>query len=160
MLRRALLLAALLPRPTRAALRFVVPEGPHLRLVARQWGWTVLRDVTAPADAPETAVILLRPQRPVPPAARPGHLAALLRHLRPFRFGALPAETRLELGGLPVSVVETAATSARTGRPLHLRAECRFAPGRSWLAVAAAPPERWAALETEILGILHEFHPE
>jgi len=158
MLRRALLLAALLPLPARAQ-RFAVPEGPHLRLVARQWGWTVLRDVTAPADAPETALILLRPQRPVPPAARPGHLAALLRHLRPFRFGALPAEIHLELGGLPATAIETEAISAHTGQPLHLRAECRFAPGHSLLAVAAAPPERWAALETEILDILHEFHP-
>jgi hypothetical protein len=158
MLRRALLLAALLPRPARAQ-RFAVPEGPHLRLVARQWGWTVLRDVTAPADAPETALILLRPQRPVPPAARSGHLLALLRHLRPFRFGVLPAETSLQLGGLPATVVETEAISARTGQLLHLRAECRFAPDRSWLAVAAAPPERWAVLEAEILSLLHEFHP-
>jgi hypothetical protein len=158
MLRRTLLLAALLPLPLHAQ-RPVVPEGEHLRIVARQWGWTVLRDVTAPADAAETALILIRPQRPVPPEARAGHLGAMLRNLRPFRFGTLPAETEERINGLPATVIETMATGARSGQPLHLRAECRFAAGRSWLLVAAAPPAVWDALGPEMLAILQGFHP-
>ncbi|GGC35304.1 hypothetical protein GCM10011504_12070 [Siccirubricoccus deserti] len=157
MLRRTLLLAALLPVPVRAQ-RLVVPEGEHLRIVARQWGWTVLRDVTAPADAAETALVLIRPQRPVPPEARAGHLAATLRNLRPFRFGPLPAETEVRIGGLPATVIETTATGARSGQILRLRAESRFAPERSWLLVAAAPPAAWDALGPEMLAILQDFH--
>jgi hypothetical protein len=158
MLRRTLLLAALLPVPGHAQ-RPMVPEGEHLRIVARQWGWIVLRDVTAPADAAETALVLIRPQRPVPPEARAGHLAATLRSLRPFRFGPLPAEMEAQIGGMPATVIETTATGARSGHALRLRAECRFAPKRSWLLVAAAPPAVWDALGPEILAILQGFHP-
>jgi hypothetical protein len=157
MRRRALLLTALLPMPVHAQ-RPAVPEGEHLRIVARQWGWIVLRDVTAPADAAETALVLIRPQRPVPPEARAGHLGATLRNLRPFRFGTLPTETEERIDGLPATVIETTATGARSGQPLRLRAECRFAPGRSWLLVAAAPPAIWDALGPEMLSILHGFH--
>jgi hypothetical protein len=159
MLRRTLLLAGLLPLPALAQ-RPVIPEGAHLRIVARQWGWTVLRDVTAPADAAETALVLIRPQRPVPPEARAGHLAATLRSLRPFRFGPLPAETGEQIDGLPATVIETTATGARSGQPLRLRAECRFTPERSWLLVAAAPPAIWDVLGPEILTILQGFHPD
>jgi len=154
----ALGLALLLAAPATAQ-PFQVAESAHLRVVARENGWTVLRDVTAPRDAAETALVLVRAQRPVAAAARPGHLAAMLRDLRAFRFGPLPAETTLTLAGLAGRAIETTARAAPSGVALTLRAVCLFAADRSYLLIAAAPAASWSAVEPELTAVLEGFRP-
>jgi hypothetical protein len=74
MRRRLLLLVVLLaaqgaPLQAAAQAPFQVPEGDRMRVATRGLGWTVLRDVSAPRDAAETGMVLIRAQRPVPPAS-------------------------------------------------------------------------------------------
>jgi hypothetical protein len=154
-----LLLALLLVAPAAAQAPFHVTEGERMRVVTRALGWTVLRDVTAPRGAAETGMVLIRAQRPVPPEARPGHLARLLRNLRPFRFDALPAAEHLRLAGLPGDVIETRATGEPSGEALVVRAVCLYAPARSWLLVASAPVAQWPGLEPELARVLEGFRP-
>src|SRR6188472_410927 len=72
-----------------------IDPGDRLRPAGVVNGWTLLRDARAPAGAEDYGLLLLRVQRPVPPAEQAGHLGATLRHLRPFRFGALPEPERI-----------------------------------------------------------------
>lgn len=138
---------------------FRVPEGEHMRVVTRALGWTVLRDIAAPRGAAETGMVLIRAQRPVPPAARPGHLARTLRGLRPFRFAGLPSEEHLRLAGLPGEVLQARAIGQPSGVPVVVRAVCLYAPDRSWLLIASAPAADWAALEPELTAVLEGFRP-
>lgn len=155
-----LLLAMLLAAPGAAAQApFRIGEGEHMRLSARGLGWTVLRDAGAPRGAAETGMVLIRAQRPVPPAARPGHLARLLRSLRPFHFAGLPAEQQAELAGLPGAVLEARGTGEPSGQPVVVRALCLYGPARSWLLVASAPVAQWPGLETEMARVLESFRP-
>jgi hypothetical protein len=119
----------------------------------------VLRDGAAPPGAVETGMVLIRAQRPVPPAARPGHLARTLRSLRPFRVTDLPAEDHLRLAGLPGDVIQARAIGQPSGVPVVLRAICLYAPDRSWLLVASAPAGEWPALEAELVAVLDGFRP-
>jgi hypothetical protein len=96
----------------------------------------------APAGA-EDYGLLLRVQPPVPPAERAGYLGATLRHLRPFRFGALPQPERTSHAGLPAVVLETPGFSAGTGAALMLRAMAVYAPERSFLLIASFPADGW-----------------
>ena len=154
------LLASLLTASGAAAQApFRVTEGEHMRVVTRALGWTVLRDVAAPRGAAETGMVLIRAQRPVPPAARPGHLARTLRSLRPFQVGDLPAEEHLRLAGLPGDVIQAHATGQPSGVPVVLRAICLYAPDRSWLLVASAPAADWPGLEAELAAVLDGFRP-
>ncbi|TDH60179.1 hypothetical protein E2C06_23410 [Dankookia rubra] len=138
---------------------FRVTEGEHMRVVTRALGWTVLRDVTAPRGAAETGMLLIRAQRPVPPAARPGHLARMLRSLRTIHVTDLPAEDHLRLAGLPGDVIQARATGQPSGVPVVLRAVCLYAPDRSWLLVASAPAADWPGLEAELAAVLEGFRP-
>jgi hypothetical protein len=135
---------------------FRVEETARLRVAARQLGWTVLRDREAPAEAAETGMVLIRAQRPVPPPLRPGHLAALLRNIRVFRFeGALMEEPwPRHASGLPAATITARATSAQTLQPVVVRAVVLYAPTRSVLAVAAAPVGDWDALAPEFEAVL------
>ncbi|RAI58194.1 hypothetical protein [Roseicella frigidaeris] len=148
-----------LPAGALAQARFSLPETGRMRVVTRALGWTVLRDSAAPADAAETAMILIRAQRPVPPAARPGHLGRLLPGLRPFHFARLPAEGEIRLAGLPGQVIEAPATGQPSGAPVRVRAICLFGRERSWLLVASAPAGEWPALEPELARVLEGFRP-
>ncbi len=164
--RRALLLAALFASPAspRAAAAgeaspaapFRVEETARLRVAARQLGWTVLRDREAPAEAAETGMVLIRAQRPVPPAARPGHLAALLRNIRAFRFEGPLAEEPWPRhpSGLPAATLTARGTSAQTRGPVVVRAVVLYGPARSVLAAAAAPAGEWDALGPEFGALL------
>lgn len=163
-MRRTLLLLALLaalgtPHHATAQAPFRLPDGDRLRIVTRGLGWTVLRDVTAARDAAETGMMLIRAQRPVPPAARPGHLAGTLRNLRPFQFQALPPAQPLHLAGLPGDVIEARGIGQPSGVPVVVRAVCLYAPERSWLLIASAPIGQWPALEPEIARLLDGFRP-
>jgi hypothetical protein len=138
---------------------FQVTEGEHMRVVTRALGWTVLRDVSAPRGAAETGMVLIRAQRPVPPAARPGHLARMLRSLRPFHVTDLPVEDHLRLAGLPGDVIQARAIGQPSGVPVVLRAVCLYAADRSWLLVASAPAADWPVLEPELAAVLDGFRP-
>jgi hypothetical protein len=134
--------------------------GDRLRPAGVVNGWTVLRDAQAPAGAEEYGLLLLRVQRPVPPAQRPGHLEATLRHLRPFRLTGLPrAEAVRHAAGLPAAVLETRALGAGTGTPLVLRAEAIYGPDRSYLLIASAPEAEWPGLEEAMLAAAASFRP-
>ena len=149
--RRHLLLAAALP--------FQVPEGEYLRLTGRVLGWTILRDRAPSREAPETGMVLIRAQRPVPPASRPGHLAATLRAFRPFHFAALPAEERVELAGLPGAAIETRAMGIGSRQAVTVRAVGLYGRERSYLLIASAPEADWAALRQEVLRVMEGFRP-
>lgn len=138
---------------------FQVPDTGRIRVVTRALGWTVLRDVAAPHGAAEVGMVLIRAQRPVPPAARPGHLARTLRSLRPFQITGLPAEDHLRLAGLPGDVLQAHAIGQPSGVPVVLRAVCLYAPERSWLLIASAPEADWAALESALAAVLEGFRP-
>lgn len=154
------LLASLLMASGAAAQApFQVTEGAHMRIVTRALGWTVLRDIQAPRGAAETGMVLIRAQRPVPPAARPGHLARTLRGLRTIHVGALPAEAHLRLAGLPGDVIEARAIGQPSGVPVVLRAVCLYGPDRSWLLIASAPVADWPGLEAELAAVLDGFRP-
>ena len=136
---------------------FHVAETDRLRLVARQYGWTVLRDHDAPADAAETGMVLIRVQRPVPPAERPGHLAATLRANRAFHFaaGALPAaETPHHPSGLPAAMLTARGLRSETQVEVVVRALILYGPARSLLAIASAPVAQWDALAPEFDTVL------
>ncbi len=150
--RRRLLLAA-------AALPFDVTEGEHLHLAGRVLGWTILRDRAPSRDAPETGMVLIRVQRPVPPASRPGHLAAMLRAFRPFRFAGLPAEERVALAGLPGAAIETRALSTGSRQAVMVRALCLYGRERSFLLIASAPEAEWASLRPDVLRVMEGFRP-
>lgn len=152
----ALLLAA---SGAAAQAPFRVTEGEHMRVVTRALGWTVLRDVGAPRGAAETGMVLIRAQRPVPPAARPGHLARTLRSLRPFQVTDLPVEDQLRLAGLPGDVIQARAIGQPSGVPVVLRAVCLYGPERSWLLIASAPAADWADLEPALAAVLDGFRP-
>jgi hypothetical protein len=149
--RRHLLLAAALP--------FQVTEGEHLHLSGRVLGWTILRDRAPSREAPETGMVLIRVQRPVPPARRPGHLAAMLRAFRPFHFGALPAEERVQLAGLPGAAIETEAMGIGSRQAVMVRAVCLYGQERSFLLIASAPVAEWAALRPDMLRVMEGFRP-
>ncbi|MBV1799482.1 hypothetical protein [Siccirubricoccus sp. G192] len=136
-----------------------IDPGDRLRPAGVVNGWTLLRDTHAPAEAEDYGLLLLRVQRPVPPAARAGHLGATLRHLRPFRFGALPKAERIRHGGLPAAVLETSGFSAGTGAALMVRAMAVYAPERSFLLIAAAPSAEWPALREALVRALASSHP-
>lgn len=138
---------------------FRVTEGEHMRVVTRARGWTVLRDVAAPRGAAETGMVLIRAQRPVPPASRPGHLARTLRGLRTIHVTDLPVEDHLRLAGLPGDVIKARAVGQPSGVPVVLRAVCLYGPDRSWLLVASAPVADWPALEPELAAVLDGFRP-
>ena len=138
---------------------FQVPDSGQMRVVTRALGWTVLRDTAAPRGAAETGMVLIRAQRTVPPAARPGHLAWMLGGLRPFRFGELPVADHLRLAGLPGDVLEARATGRPSGVPVVVRAICLYARDRSWLLIASAPAADWAALEPALAAVLEGFRP-
>lgn len=154
------LLASLLMASGAAAQApFRVTEGEHMRIVTRALGWTVLRDVQAPRGAAETGMVLIRTQRPVPPADRPGHLARTLRSLRPFQIATLPVEEPLRLAGLPGDVIQAHAIGQPSGVPVMLRAVCLYGADRSWLLVASAPVADWPGLEAELAAVLEGFRP-
>lgn len=165
MTRRMLLLAPLLPSAAAGPVRaeaplppFTVTETERLRVVTRQLGWTVLRDVTAP-ERDNRALVLIRAQRPVPPEARPGRLAALLRNIRLVRFRALPEEVWLRHDGLPAARIEARGISAEARAPVMVRALAIHAPERSYLLLALAPVADWPALEPQIALVLEGFRP-
>lgn len=149
--RRHLLLAAALP--------FQVTEGEHLHLAGRGLGWTILRDRAPSRAAPETGMVLIRAQRPVPPASRPGHLAATLHAFRPFRFAGIPAEESIHLAGLPGAAIEARATGIGSRQALTVRAVCLYGRERSYLLIASAPEAEWAALRPEVLRLMEAFRP-
>jgi hypothetical protein len=136
-----------------------IDSGDRLRPAGVVNGWTLLRDARAPAGAEDYGLLLLRVQRPVPPAARAGHLGATLRHLRPFRFGALPQPERTSHAGLPAAVLETPGFNAGTGAALMLRAMAVYAPERSFLLIAVAPSAEWPVLREALMQALASFHP-
>ena len=138
---------------------FRVTEGDRMHVVTRALGWTVLRDVTAPRGTAETGMVLIRAQRPVPPAARPGHLARTLRSLRPFQITDLPVEEHLHMAGLPGDLIQAHAIGQPSGVPVVLRAVCLYTPDRSWLLIASAPAADWAALEPALAAVLDGFRP-
>jgi hypothetical protein len=150
--RRDLLLAA-------AALPFQVTEGEHLHLTGRVLGWTILRDRAPSREAPETGMVLIRVQRPVPPASRPGHLAATLRAFRPFHVAGLPAEERIDLAGLPGAAIETHAMGIGSRQALMVRAVCLYGRERSYLLIASAPEAEWASLRPDVLRVMEGFRP-
>ena len=104
-------------------------------------------------------MVLIRAHRPVPPAARPDHLALTPGGLRPFRFGALPAAEHLRLAGLPGDVLEAHATGQPSGVPVVVRAICLYAQDRSWLLIASASAADWPALEPALAAVLDGFRP-
>lgn len=155
-----------------AALPFGFDPGERFEETGRALGWVVLRDrLAAPGVAPKggtregaadalgEAIMLLRAERPVPPAERPGRLAASLRHFRPFHFGALPAEQATAVGGYPAAVIEAPATGAPGGRPLMVRAMRVDAPGRSLFVIGAVPAREWAALRPAVLAVMASVRP-
>jgi len=142
-----------------AGLPFGLTEGDRLRFVVQQNGWTVLRDRLAPPAARETGIILLRALRPVPPDSRPGQLTAALRAFRPFRFGVLPGEEKVVVGGIPGVVIEASAQGAPSGEDLVVRAMRLDAPARSLLVIGAAPSGDWPALRTEIVAVMESVRP-
>jgi hypothetical protein len=150
--RRDLLLAA-------AALPFQVTEGEHLHRTGQALGWTILRDRAPSREAPETGMVLIRAQRPVPPARRPGHLAAVLRAFRPFHFATLPAEEPVDLAGLPGAAIETGAMGVGSRQALTIRAVCLYGRERSYLLIASAPRAEWPALRPEVLRVMQAFRP-
>ncbi|MBL6455326.1 hypothetical protein JMJ55_08340 [Belnapia sp. T6] len=150
--RRSFLLAA-------AALPFELPEGEHLRLQGRVLGWTVLRDRLPRPDAPETGMLLVRPQRPVPPARRAGHLAATLRAFRPFHFEALPPEEAVRIAGLPGTAIEAPAMGIGSRQRVMVHAVCLYGPARSFLLIGSAPAAEWEALRPELLRVIDGFRP-
>jgi hypothetical protein len=154
-----LLAAMVLATGAAAEAPFRMAESDRMRVVAHALGWTVLRDVTAPRGAAETGMVLIRAQRPVPPAARPGHLARTLRSFRPFRFGDLPDEAAVRLAGLPGSMIETRGFGAPSGQALVVRAVCLYAPQRSWLLIASAPAAAWPGLQDEMTRLFDGFRP-
>lgn len=149
--RRKLLLGAALP--------FGLPEVERLRISNQAFGWTVLRDREAAPGARETGMVLLRVRRPVAPAGRPGHLAASLRHFRPFHFGPLPAEEGIEVAGLPGRAIEARATATGSRVPVMVRAVCLFGRDRSFLIIGSAPVAEWAAIRPEVLRLIAGFRP-
>lgn len=149
--RRKLLLGAALP--------FGLPEGERLRITNRAFGWTVLRDREAAAGARETGMVLVRVRRPVAPADRPGHLAASLRHFRPFHFGPLPAEEPVRVAGLPGQAIEAPAMGIGSRIPVMVRAVCLFGRDRSFLIIGSAPVAEWAAIRPEVLRLIEGFRP-
>jgi hypothetical protein len=136
-----------------------IDPGDRLRPAGVVNGWTLLRDARAPAGAEDYGLLLLRVQRPVPPAERAGHLGAMLRYLRPFRFGALPEAERTSHAGLPAEVLETPGFAAGTGAPLMLRAMAVYVRDRSFLLIAAAPSAEWPVLHEALVQALTSFRP-
>ena len=149
--RRKLLLGAALP--------FGLPEGERLRVTNQAFGWTLLRDREAAPGARETGMVLVRVQRPVAPADRPGHLAASLRHFRPFHFGPLPAEETIEAAGLPGRAIEAPAMGIGSRTRVMVRAVCLFGRDRSFLIIGSAPVADWAAIRPEVLRLTEGFRP-
>lgn len=149
--RREILLAAAAP--------FTLPEGERLRVTNRALGWTVMRDGKATPGARDTGMVLARAQRPVAAADRPGHLAASLRHFRPFHFGPLPVEEAIEAAGLPGRAIEAPATGIGSRVPLMVRAVCLFGQHRSFLIIGSAPRTDWAAIRPEVLRVIEGFRP-
>lgn len=149
--RRRVLLAAAVP--------FGLPEGDRLRITNQAFGWTVLRDRQAPPGARETGMVLVRVRRPVAPADRPGHLAASLRHFRPFHFGPLPAEEPILVAGLPGRAIEAPAMGIGSRARVMVRAVCLFGPDRSFLIIGSAPVADWAAIRPEVLRLIEGFRP-
>ncbi|MDO9707300.1 hypothetical protein [Paracraurococcus lichenis] len=160
-MRRALLLSCLLlaAPAARAQAPFTLPEADRMRLVTHGLGWTVLRDATAPHGAAEMGMLLVRAQRPVPAAARPGHLARTLQNLRTLHVGPLPAEEHADLAGLPADLLQARATGVPSGVPVVVRAACLYGPARSWLLVASAPVAEWPGLEAEMARLIAGFRP-
>ncbi|HYZ34206.1 MAG TPA: hypothetical protein VE684_18190 [Crenalkalicoccus sp.] len=161
-MRLALVLAAALLLGGAAPLTFStfsLPATDRFQPVSRAFDWLTLRDREAPANAPETGMVLIRVHPPVPAADRPGRLAAMLRNIRVFRFGALPAAEQSSVAGLPAEVIETQGISAQSLLPVRVRAMEVYGPGRSWLLVASAPPAEWSALEPEVAKIFAGFRP-
>jgi hypothetical protein len=154
----ALLAVIGLAAATAAQPAFRLPEGDRMHVVGHSRGWTVLRDTTAP-PGPATGMMLIRVQRPVAPASRPGHLARLLRSFRPFHLGDLPAEAKVRVGGLPGTAIETTGFAAPGGEPLVVHAVALYAPNRSWLLIASAPSADWPGLEAEMARLLAGFRP-
>ena len=138
---------------------FQVTEGEHLRIAGRVLGWTILRDRAPTREAPETGMVLIRVQRPVPPASRPGHLAVTLRAFRPFHFASLPAEERVELAGLPGTAIETRAMGIGSRQVVTFRAVCLYGRERSYLLIASAPEAEWAPLRPDVLRVMEGFRP-
>lgn len=134
--------------------------GDRLRLAGMVNGWTVLRDRAAPPGADDYGVVLIRVQRPVPAADRGWYLDAVLRNLRPFRFGTLPAPEMARQDGLTTAVVEATGFSAQTGLPQVVRAEAIYAPDRTFLLIAAAPQAQWPGLRDAVLAAMASFRPE
>ncbi len=152
MIRRDLLLLA-------AGLPFQVTEGEHLRMTGQALGWTILRDRAPRPDAPETGMVLIRVQRPVPPASRSGHLAAMLQAFRPFHFPNLPAEEGVRLGGLPGTAIETRGMGIGSRQTVMVRAVCLYGRDRSFLLIASAPETEWPALRPDVLRVMEGFRP-
>jgi len=161
----ALALALALLAGTAAAVEVTGPgwrleTGDRLRLAGVVNGWTVLRDRNAPAGADDYGFVLVRVQRPVPAADRGWYLQAVLRNLRPFRFGALPAPETARHGGLPAALLEVTGFSTQTGLPQMVRAEAVYAPDRTFLLIAAAPQGQWPRLRDALLAAMASFRPE
>lgn len=158
-----LILALLVGAPASAAeiggAGWRLETGSRLRPAGVVNGWILLRDAEAPAAAEDYGLMMLRAQRPVPQAERPGRLQAMLRTLRPFRFGALPATAALRVAGLPGEALEVSARRALTGVPLVVRAMLVHAPGRSILMVASAPEGEWAGLRDAMVEMMGSFRP-
>ena len=150
--RRDFLLAA-------TALPYEITEGERLRVTNRVLGWTILRDREAKPGAMETGKVMVRVQRPVPPADRPGHLAASLRSFRPFHFTGLPAEEAVQVAGLPGVAIETRAMGIGSHRPVMVRAVCLYGHDRSFLIIGSAPEEEWAAIRPDVLRVIERFRP-
>ena len=104
-------------------------------------------------------MVLVRAQRPVAPADRPGHLAASLRHFRPFHFNPMPAEEVIEAAGLPGRAIESQAIAIGSRIPVMVRAVCLFGRGRSYLIIGSAPLADWAAIRPEVLRVIEGFRP-
>jgi hypothetical protein len=136
-----------------------IDPGDRLRPAGVVNGWTLLRDARAPVGAEDYGLLLLRVQRPVPPAERAGHLGAMLRYFRPFRFGALPEAERTSHADLPAEVLEVPGFSAQTGMRLTIRAEAIYAADRTFLLIAAAPEVGWREFRDTVLDAVGSFQP-
>lgn len=134
--------------------------GDRLRLAGMVNGWTVLRDRTAPARADDYGLVLIRVQRPVPVEDRGWYLDAVLRNLRPFHFGTLPAPGMARHDGMPTAMLEVTGVSTQTGLPQVVRAKAIYAPDRTFLLIAAAPQAQWPGLRDALLAAMASFRPE